>query len=52
MRPSAITWNPLTDEEVSCRCGRYHQPRERAVLCRECRRPTLDVHAVCEACQR
>lgn len=34
-----------------CRCGRVHQPRERAVPCRVCHRPTPDHHAICTACQ-
>lgn len=27
-----------------------HQPRERAVPCQRCRKPTFEVHAICTAC--
>lgn len=32
-------------------CFREHQPRERAVGCRVCRRMTFDVHAICPSCR-
>ena len=35
----------------SCSCGVVHQPREHAVPCFWCGRPTLNVHGECGSCR-